>query len=129
MYCFAKELYFLVYLFIFSDGFASCNRYLPLRRTQVPLSSESRLGADCSFPSLSCDEIEKTASSSLIRCKFGSVEAVAKVCTSKSLGTFTLKLSRKCDLHFSVILHPVIADNTCVTGRLILPLVAEIMNA
>uniref|UniRef100_A0A2N9HY03 Protein kinase domain-containing protein n=1 Tax=Fagus sylvatica TaxID=28930 RepID=A0A2N9HY03_FAGSY len=68
-------------------------RYLPLRRTQVPLSSESRLGADCSFPSLSCDEIEKTASSSLIRCKFGPVEAVAKVRTLEVCGASVDELS------------------------------------
>ncbi|XP_062169022.1 uncharacterized protein LOC133875048 [Alnus glutinosa] len=55
-------------------------RYIPLRRIQVHLSSESQLGADCSFPSMSsCDEIDKAASSSLIQCKFGSVKAVAKV--------------------------------------------------
>lgn len=55
-------------------------RYIPLKRIQVPLSSESQLGADCSFPSMSsCDEIDKAASSSLIQCKFGSVKAVAKV--------------------------------------------------
>lgn len=58
-----------------------CYRYIPLSRIKVPLSSGSRQAPSCSFLSLSsCDEILKAASSSLIRCKLGSVEAAAKVC-------------------------------------------------
>lgn len=96
----------------------------------MPLSSETGLGADCSFPSISCcDEIEKAGSSSLVRCKFGSVEAVAKVCTSESLVTFTLSLNEKCGIHFSAILHSVIADNDCVMGLLRHSLIAEFVKA
>ncbi|KAF5466065.1 hypothetical protein F2P56_016022 [Juglans regia] len=63
-------------------------RYIPLRRIQFPRSSENQLDADCSFPSMSnCDETEKAASSSLIRCKFGPIEAVAKVRTLEACGT------------------------------------------
>ncbi|KAM3754955.1 hypothetical protein ACB098_02G002000 [Castanea mollissima] len=69
-------------------------RYVPLRRTPVPLSSETGLGADCSFISISCcDEIEKAGSSSLVRCKFGPIEAVAKVRTLEVCGTSVDKLS------------------------------------
>jgi hypothetical protein len=76
---------------VYSDGYASCDRYIPLRRIQVPLSSENQLGADFSFPSISsCDEIDKAGSSSLIQCKFGSIKAVAKVCTLESLVMLTL---------------------------------------
>ncbi|CAK7327136.1 unnamed protein product [Dovyalis caffra] len=58
------------------------SRYIPLSRTKVFLSIESIPGPGCSFPSLSTfDEIEKVGSSTLIQCKFGSVEAAAKVRT------------------------------------------------
>ncbi|KAJ6769034.1 hypothetical protein OIU74_022657 [Salix koriyanagi] len=57
-------------------------RYIPLSRTTAPLSTESVHGPGCSFPTMSTsDEIEKVGSSTLIRCKFGSVEAAAKVRT------------------------------------------------
>ncbi|KAJ6725960.1 hypothetical protein OIU79_004172 [Salix purpurea] len=57
-------------------------RYIPLSRTRAPLSTESVHGPGCSFPTMSTsDEIEKVGSSTLIRCKFGSVEAAAKVRT------------------------------------------------
>ncbi|KAG5219300.1 leucine-rich repeat protein kinase family protein [Salix suchowensis] len=57
-------------------------RYIPLSRTKAPLSTESVHGPGCSFPTMSTsDEIEKVGSSTLIRCKFGSVEAAAKVRT------------------------------------------------
>ncbi|KAL3582280.1 hypothetical protein D5086_016612 [Populus alba] len=57
-------------------------RYIPLSRTKVPLSTESVPGPGCSFPTISTsDKIEKVGSSTLIRCKFGSVEAAAKVRT------------------------------------------------
>ncbi|RVW55859.1 hypothetical protein CK203_075721 [Vitis vinifera] len=55
-------------------------RYIPLSRINVPLSTQSTPVTGGSFPSLSaCDEIANAPSSSLIQCKFGSVEAVAKV--------------------------------------------------
>lgn len=56
------------------------HRYIPLSRSKVPLSTGSWLDSGSSFPSLSSsDEIMKSNSSSLILCKYGSVEAVAKV--------------------------------------------------
>ncbi|CAL1396552.1 unnamed protein product [Linum trigynum] len=62
-------------------------RYVPLSRTNVPISSESFPGPGCSFPSLStCDELEKTAASTLMPCKLGSVEVVAKVRTLEVCG-------------------------------------------
>lgn len=55
-------------------------RYIPLSRINVPLSTQSTPVTGGSFPSLSaCDEIANAPSSSLIQCKFGSVEAAAKV--------------------------------------------------
>ncbi|XP_031251870.1 uncharacterized protein LOC116141431 [Pistacia vera] len=56
-------------------------RYIPLCRTTVSLSTEGDpCPSPCSFPSLStCDEIEKVTSSSLRQCKFGSLDAAAKV--------------------------------------------------
>ncbi|KAJ8768386.1 hypothetical protein K2173_021539 [Erythroxylum novogranatense] len=55
-------------------------RYIPLSRTKFSPSTEGTLDPSCSFPSLSSfDKIEKTASSTLILCKFGSFEAAAKV--------------------------------------------------
>ncbi|KAK4258014.1 hypothetical protein QN277_007527 [Acacia crassicarpa] len=57
-------------------------RYIPLNRTKVPLSPDGIPGPGCSFPSLStCDEFEKASSSTLVRCKLGSIEAAAKVRT------------------------------------------------
>ncbi|XP_054821483.1 uncharacterized protein LOC129320211 isoform X1 [Prosopis cineraria] len=57
-------------------------RYIPLSRTKVPISPDGTPGPGCSFPSLStCDEFEKASSSTLVRCKFGSIEAAAKVRT------------------------------------------------
>ncbi|XP_011027240.1 PREDICTED: uncharacterized protein LOC105127583 isoform X1 [Populus euphratica] len=57
-------------------------RYIPLSRTKVPLSTESVPGPGCSFPTMSTsDKIEKVGSSTVIRCKFGTVEAAAKVRT------------------------------------------------
>ncbi|OVA03456.1 Protein kinase domain [Macleaya cordata] len=62
-------------------------RYMPLRRLEYSLTSENLASPDCSFPSLSfCDEVNRAASSSLVRCKFGSVQAVAKVRTLKTYG-------------------------------------------
>ncbi|KAJ1402563.1 Serine/threonine-protein kinase, active site [Sesbania bispinosa] len=59
----------------------SC-RYIPLSRPKIPPPSSSHTGPDYSFPSLStCDELEKKAVTTLVRCKFGSVEAAAKVRT------------------------------------------------
>ncbi|KAJ4968606.1 hypothetical protein NE237_015307 [Protea cynaroides] len=55
-------------------------RYIPLSRILVPLKTDNMASSVCSFPSLSLsDKIEKAASSSLVRCKFGSIEAAAKV--------------------------------------------------
>ncbi|XP_012069717.1 uncharacterized protein LOC105632051 isoform X2 [Jatropha curcas] len=63
-------------------------RYIPLSRTRVPLSTESTPGPGCSMTSFStCDELEKTVSSTVIQCKLGSVEAAAKVHTLEICGT------------------------------------------
>ncbi|XP_045819646.1 uncharacterized protein LOC123913087 [Trifolium pratense] len=63
-------------------------RYIPLRRTQIPLSTSSLPSPDNSFPSLSnCDELEKKASTTLVRCKYGSVEAAVKVRTLEVQGS------------------------------------------
>lgn len=68
---------------MFFDSHSSCYRYIPLSRINIPLPTESFSGRRLHFPSLSaCEEIEKAASSSLIRCKLRSVEAAAKVCFS-----------------------------------------------
>ncbi|POO02074.1 Serine/threonine protein kinase [Trema orientale] len=57
-------------------------RYIPLSRSIGSLSTGSRNVQDSSFPSLSLsDEILKASSTSLIRCKYGAVEAAAKVRT------------------------------------------------
>ncbi|XWS53909.1 hypothetical protein CRYUN_Cryun10bG0040900 [Craigia yunnanensis] len=57
-------------------------RYIPLSRIKASLTTESSPVLSCSFPSMTIsDEIERVASSSLIRCKFGSMEAAAKVRT------------------------------------------------
>lgn len=59
-------------------------RYIPLSRTRTKVSSSSgrRIAPGDSFPSLSSpDEVFKAASSSLVRCKYGAVEAAAKVRT------------------------------------------------
>ncbi|KAI8561231.1 hypothetical protein RHMOL_Rhmol04G0322400 [Rhododendron molle] len=62
-------------------------RYIPLSWINVPNVTDSIAGPICSFPSLSaCDEIEKAASSTLFRCDFGSVEAIAKVRTLETGG-------------------------------------------
>ncbi|KAK8661435.1 hypothetical protein V6N13_091039 [Hibiscus sabdariffa] len=56
-------------------------RYIPLSRTKVSVASESP-PVSSSFPSMTTsDEIERVASSSLVRCKFGSMDAAAKVRT------------------------------------------------
>jgi hypothetical protein len=62
-----------------------CNgRYIPLSRTQVSFSGSSPAHA-CLFPSLSTpDETVTESGSSLIRCKYGSADAAAKVCILKS---------------------------------------------
>lgn len=82
------ELHYFAVVF---NGFASCYRYIPLSRSIVPLSTENDT-CSCSvpgagsFPSLSaCDEVGKSVSSSLIRCKFGSSDAAAKVSPLKYL--------------------------------------------
>ncbi|XP_043695830.1 uncharacterized protein LOC122646344 isoform X2 [Telopea speciosissima] len=55
-------------------------RYIPLSRILIPMKNGNMASSVYSFPSLSLyDEIEKAASSSLVRCKFGTVEAAAKV--------------------------------------------------
>ncbi|XP_010259155.1 PREDICTED: uncharacterized protein LOC104598673 [Nelumbo nucifera] len=57
-------------------------RYIPLSRLHDPLDSKMIDDLNCSLPSLSSrDEVEKKAQTSLIQCKFGSVEAAAKVRT------------------------------------------------
>lgn len=57
-------------------------RYVPLSRISSPVAADVATSPNCSFPSLSvCDEIGKLASTTLMRCNFGSLEAVAKVCS------------------------------------------------
>ncbi|KAE9618250.1 hypothetical protein Lal_00047286 [Lupinus albus] len=57
-------------------------RYIPLSRTEISLSCRGTPGPDQSFPSLSsCNELEKKTSTTLVRCKLGSIEAAAKVRT------------------------------------------------
>lgn len=61
----------------FFSPFVCCDRYIPLSRAELPISFGS---PGFTFPSLSdCDEIEKSPSSSVMKCKVGSVEAAAKV--------------------------------------------------
>ncbi|RDX60474.1 Mitogen-activated protein kinase kinase kinase 1 [Mucuna pruriens] len=68
-------------------------RYVPLNRTTIPLSSRGSSGPDCSFPSLNtCDELETKASTTLVKCKFGSVEAAAKVRTLEEQGSSADKI-------------------------------------
>ncbi|KAK7357416.1 hypothetical protein VNO80_16701 [Phaseolus coccineus] len=68
-------------------------RYIPLNRTTIPLSSRGIPGSDYSFPSLTtCDELETKASTTLIKCKMGSVEAAAKVRTLEDQGSSADKI-------------------------------------
>ncbi|XP_027365180.1 uncharacterized protein LOC113872105 [Abrus precatorius] len=70
-----------------------CCRYIPLSRTKIPLSSGGSPGPDYSFPSFSTgDELEKKASTTLVKCKFGSVEAAAKVRTLEVQGSSADKI-------------------------------------
>ncbi|KAG9133621.1 hypothetical protein Leryth_019460 [Lithospermum erythrorhizon] len=55
------------------------SRYIPLNRINVPLL-DCDPGPSSSFPSVSLfEEIDKVASSTLMRCKFGELETAAKV--------------------------------------------------
>ncbi|KAL8128896.1 hypothetical protein V2J09_018051 [Rumex salicifolius] len=57
-------------------------RYFPLTRVDAILTGDSNIASLSNFPTLStCEEVEKVAKSSLILCKVGSAEAVAKVRT------------------------------------------------
>ncbi|XP_020233564.1 uncharacterized protein LOC109813724 isoform X1 [Cajanus cajan] len=68
-------------------------RYIPLNRTTIPLSSGGSPGPDHSFLSLTtCDELETKASTTLVKCKFGSVEAAAKVRTLEEQGSLAEKI-------------------------------------
>ncbi|GAB4851027.1 hypothetical protein Ancab_030325 [Ancistrocladus abbreviatus] len=63
-------------------------RYMPLSRINKPLIAETMPASASSFPCLStCEELEKAPSSSLILCKVGSAEAVAKVRKMEVSGT------------------------------------------
>ncbi|KAK2980657.1 hypothetical protein RJ640_011465 [Escallonia rubra] len=65
-------------------------RYVPLSRINISPMMDTEPGTSSSFPSLSaCDEIEKVASSTLVQCKFGALEAAAKVHTLEVFGTST----------------------------------------
>lgn len=67
-------------IWIFKKTFLCCDRYIPLTRAKLPISFEMASSQGFSFPSLSnCEEIEKAPSSSVVKCKLGSVEAAAKV--------------------------------------------------
>lgn len=66
-------------------------RYIPLSRIKISLSTEDKPGPGCSITSFStCDELEKTASSTIIECKLGSVEAAAKACFTNSFSSLPL---------------------------------------
>ncbi|KAL0433734.1 UNVERIFIED_CONTAM: putative serine/threonine-protein kinase DDB [Sesamum latifolium] len=57
-------------------------RYIPLSRVCVSVVADHDASPNCSFPSLAvCDEIGKLASTSLMRCTVGSLEAAVKVRT------------------------------------------------
>lgn len=59
-------------------------RYVPLSRISAPVAADGATSPNCSFPSLSvCDEIGKLASTTLMRCNFGSLEAAVKVRTAE----------------------------------------------
>ncbi|CAI9771304.1 unnamed protein product [Fraxinus pennsylvanica] len=59
-------------------------RYVPLSRISSPVAANGATSPNCSFPSLSvCDEIGKLASTTLMRCNFGSLEAAVKVRTAE----------------------------------------------
>lgn len=65
-----------------------CCRYIPLSRINVSRMADGDPASHCSFPSLSTsDQIGKTASTSLLECNFGSVEAAAKVRSLEVSGT------------------------------------------
>ncbi|KAG8370275.1 hypothetical protein BUALT_Bualt14G0099900 [Buddleja alternifolia] len=62
-------------------------RYIPLSRVSAPLVADHDASPNCSFPSLStCGEIGKLASTSLMRCNIGSLEAAVKVRTIDASG-------------------------------------------
>lgn len=54
-------------------------RYIPLTHVHVPVATEDFTVSECSFPSLLGGELGKTASSSVIQCKFGTTIAAVKV--------------------------------------------------
>ncbi|KAM7279018.1 hypothetical protein ACFE04_006152 [Oxalis oulophora] len=64
-------------------------RYIPLSRCRVPDGTGNSPIPGSSFPSLStCDEFERVSSSSLLRCKFQSVDAAIKLRTIEVSDTF-----------------------------------------
>ncbi|XP_004247677.2 uncharacterized protein [Solanum lycopersicum] len=57
-------------------------RYIPLNRINVPVVPDASPGQVSSFPSLTgADKIHKAPSSTLVQCKLGSLETLAKVRT------------------------------------------------
>lgn len=75
-----------------------------------------------------CDETEKAASSSLIRCKFGPIEAVAKVCTLESLVTLTYTEWEMMSPFSFPIFHSVTIDSSYVMNLLRLPFAVFIIR-
>ncbi|KAK6146026.1 hypothetical protein DH2020_019895 [Rehmannia glutinosa] len=62
-------------------------RYIPLSRVSDPVIAAPDASPNCSFPSLTiCDEIGKLASTSLMRCSVGKLEAAVKVRTIEVSG-------------------------------------------
>ncbi|OMO54688.1 hypothetical protein CCACVL1_27662 [Corchorus capsularis] len=61
-------------------------RYIPLSRAKASFTTEGSSGFSCSFPSMTISDEIEVASSSLIRCKIGSMEAAAKVRTLEVFG-------------------------------------------
>lgn len=70
------------------------DRYIPLTRVNGLLTGDNNIAALSTFPSLSTgEEVEKVASSSIIVCKVGSAEAVAKVCPFVARGSVIFPVS------------------------------------
>ncbi|XXG76763.1 hypothetical protein AAC387_Pa08g1050 [Persea americana] len=62
-------------------------RYIPLTHVHVPVATEDFSVSECSFPSLLGSEFGKTASSSVIQCKFGSTIGAVKFHSIEVNGT------------------------------------------
>ncbi|OMO85566.1 hypothetical protein COLO4_21575 [Corchorus olitorius] len=89
-------------------------RYIPLSRAKASFTTEGSSGFSCSFPSMTISDEIEVASSSLMRCKIGSMEAAAKVRTLEVFGasfdeTHIEKLAQTGEKHVPVDLALCIA--------------------